>query len=50
MISPDLTATGTSKIPLWDTVKLCGARMNMLMMFGEDIGMCAPIANGCSYS
>jgi hypothetical protein len=27
------------KIPLWDTVKHFTSRMNMLMMFGDDIGM-----------
>jgi hypothetical protein len=29
---------GTSKIPLWDTVKHFAARMNIMMMFGEEVG------------
>jgi hypothetical protein len=30
---------GSSKIPLWETVKHFGSRINMLMMFGEIVGM-----------
>jgi hypothetical protein len=37
---------GTSKIPLWDTVKHFGSRMNILMMFGDDIGMYKFVPNG----
>jgi hypothetical protein len=31
---------GSSKIPLWETVKHFGSRINMFMMFGEDVGAC----------
>lgn len=30
--------TGTSKLPLWDTVKHFASRMNIHMMFGEEVG------------
>jgi hypothetical protein len=29
---------GTSKIPLWDTVKLFDSRINILLVFGEKVG------------
>jgi hypothetical protein len=40
-----LIAIGSSKIPLWDTVNHFGSRMNILMMFGDEIGECLPISN-----
>lgn len=42
--------TGGRKVLLWSTVKHFASRMNMLTMFGDDIGMnllviSAPVAN-----
>lgn len=34
----NILSNGSSKIPLWDTIKHFGSRINMFMMFGEDVG------------
>jgi hypothetical protein len=41
---PVVRAIGCSKIALWDTVKRFASRMNILTMFGDDIGTCIPIS------